>query len=102
MDGAHDVESPSRHRAPRSIQRQPRQDHGTSPHHTAGSRTSKRANRKPMSLRGASVVATVCLILAVLALYARRELFANRPLFIILQILAALLMVWARITFGPR
>jgi protein-S-isoprenylcysteine O-methyltransferase Ste14 len=55
-----------------------------------------------MGLKWASVVGFVILVLALIALYVRGELFDPRPLPIALQVLAGLLMVWARLTFGTR
>jgi protein-S-isoprenylcysteine O-methyltransferase Ste14 len=42
------------------------------------------------------------LSLVVLVLFFLHQLFADLPLFILLQVLAAALMVWARLTFGAR
>ena len=55
-----------------------------------------------MNLRTASIVATIALVVAVVALYLRHELLAANPVAIALQVAAVLLMVWARITFGRR
>jgi protein-S-isoprenylcysteine O-methyltransferase Ste14 len=50
----------------------------------------------------ASRIAIGILTLAVLALYFRHTLFADLPIFIAVQVLAAVLMLWARLTFGAR
>jgi len=55
-----------------------------------------------MSLQRASLIATQVLVVAVLGLLFRHVLFANRPGPVIAQILAALLMLWARLVFGAR
>ena len=55
-----------------------------------------------MGLKWASVVGFVILVVALIALYVRGELFDPRPVPIALQVLAGLLMVWARLTFGTR
>ena len=55
-----------------------------------------------MNLRTASIVATIALVVAVVALYLRHELLAANPVAVALQVAAVLLMVWARITFGRR
>jgi protein-S-isoprenylcysteine O-methyltransferase Ste14 len=49
-----------------------------------------------------SLVATAVLAVAVVLLLFRRWLFAIGPAAIALQVLAALLMLWARLTFGVR
>jgi protein-S-isoprenylcysteine O-methyltransferase Ste14 len=48
--------------------------------------------------RTAILVVTV----AVLYLFLRHALFANRPVFVFAQVVAAALMLWARLTFGLR
>jgi len=55
-----------------------------------------------MDPRKRSLVATMVLVLCVLALLARHALLAATPIGIALQALAALLMLWARLTFGMR
>ncbi len=55
-----------------------------------------------MSLHRASLIATLVLVMAVLGLLFRHAFFANRPGPIIAQVLAALLMFWARLVFGAR
>lgn len=55
-----------------------------------------------MSPKRRSVIATVALVLCVVALLERRELFARHPVGIALQVAAAALMLWARLTFGTR
>jgi len=41
-------------------------------------------------------------VIAIAMMALRREIFARQPLLIAVQVLAALLMVWARLTFGLR
>ena len=55
-----------------------------------------------MNARTASIAATVILVVAVVALYLRRELLGTGPASISVQVLAVLLMLWARVTFGRR
>lgn len=55
-----------------------------------------------MSPKLRSVIATVALVLCVVALLERRELLARHPVGIALQVAAAALMLWARLTFGRR
>ena len=55
-----------------------------------------------MNLRTASIVATIALAVTVVALYLRHDLLAANPVAVALQIAAALLMLWARVTFGRR
>jgi protein-S-isoprenylcysteine O-methyltransferase Ste14 len=55
-----------------------------------------------MNSRGRSLVAVVVLVAAVLLLLQQHELVAKRPLGLALQVVAAALMLWARITFGTR
>ena len=55
-----------------------------------------------MSTKLRSILATVALVLCVVALLERRELFARHPVGIALQVAAAALMLWARLTFGRR
>jgi protein-S-isoprenylcysteine O-methyltransferase Ste14 len=52
--------------------------------------------------RPASLAATVVLLAAVLVLLMGRELLAPRPLGLVVQAMAAALMLWARLTFGLR
>jgi len=49
-----------------------------------------------------SILATVAAVLALLWLCSIRGLFGDGPISIGLQVAAALLMVWARLTFGLR
>lgn len=53
-------------------------------------------------LRGLSLLATLALAGAVLGLFFTHALFARGPVAIAVQVLAALLMLWARLTFGAR
>jgi protein-S-isoprenylcysteine O-methyltransferase Ste14 len=55
-----------------------------------------------MSLKRISLVATIILAIAVVSLLLRRSLFAHRPIPIALQVVAGVLMLWARVTFGLR
>ena len=55
-----------------------------------------------MNLKRASQVATTVLVVAVVSLLFRRSLFAQGPLAVALQVAAAALMLWARVTFGGR
>jgi len=55
-----------------------------------------------MDPRKRSLLATMVLVVCVVALFARRALLAATPIAIALQVLAALLMLWARLTFGMR
>lgn len=55
-----------------------------------------------MDPRKRSLAATMVLVVAVVALLVRRALVAATPIGIALQVLAALLMLWARLTFGMR
>ena len=55
-----------------------------------------------MNLKRVSLGATAVLTVAILSLLLRRSLFARGILPISLQVLAALLMLWARVTFGGR
>ena len=53
-------------------------------------------------VRNISIGATLALIAAAVALYLSGNLFSPSPVVITLQIGAALLMLWARLTFGMR
>jgi protein-S-isoprenylcysteine O-methyltransferase Ste14 len=55
-----------------------------------------------MNPRSASIVATIALVVTVVALYLRHELLGANAVAIGLQIAAVLLMLWARVTFGRR
>lgn len=55
-----------------------------------------------MNARIASIVATLVLVVVIVLLYVRRELLGTGPVGVTLQVLAALLMLWARVTFGRR
>ena len=55
-----------------------------------------------MTLSDASRVATLVLTVAMVTLLLRHELFAHGPAGVTLQVLAGLLMLWARLTFGRR
>jgi protein-S-isoprenylcysteine O-methyltransferase Ste14 len=55
-----------------------------------------------MGLKRASMAAYAILVLVLLGLIARNAILANSPAAIAAQILAALLMIWARMTFGWR
>ena len=55
-----------------------------------------------MNAKTRSLAATVVLAVCVAVLFARHALIAANPIGIALQVLAALLMLWARLTFGMR
>jgi protein-S-isoprenylcysteine O-methyltransferase Ste14 len=55
-----------------------------------------------MNAKTRSLVATVLLAICVVLLLQRHSLIAATPIGIALQVLAALLMLWARLTFGMR
>jgi protein-S-isoprenylcysteine O-methyltransferase Ste14 len=55
-----------------------------------------------MKAKGRSLVATLVLVGCILLLYMRHALVATHPVGIVLQVLAVLLMLWARLTFGMR
>jgi len=55
-----------------------------------------------MNLKRVSLVATVILTVAMVSLLWRRSLFAQGAIPIALQIAAAGVMLWARLTFGAR
>lgn len=55
-----------------------------------------------MNARTASIVATVVLVITVVWLVSRHELLGSGPIAIGIQVVAALLMFWARVTFGRR
>ena len=55
-----------------------------------------------MNLKLVSVVAFIILALAIIYLLRVHSLFGHGPVAIALQVVAVLLMLWARITFGRR
>jgi protein-S-isoprenylcysteine O-methyltransferase Ste14 len=55
-----------------------------------------------MNARTRSLLATMLLVACVVLLFVRHSLIAANPVGIALQVLAALLMLWARLTFGMR
>ena len=55
-----------------------------------------------MNLRLVSIVAVIILVIAVIYLLVVHRLFGHGPVAITLQVVAALLMLWARLTFGRR
>ena len=55
-----------------------------------------------MGARGLSLLATLVLVVAIVALLFRHALFADRTGWVIAQLGAGLLMVWARMTLGLR
>jgi protein-S-isoprenylcysteine O-methyltransferase Ste14 len=55
-----------------------------------------------MNARTASIIATLALVGVVVALFYRHELLGAGPVAITFQVLAILLMLWARVTFGRR
>jgi protein-S-isoprenylcysteine O-methyltransferase Ste14 len=55
-----------------------------------------------MSPKSRSLLATLLLIACVVLLFWQRSLIARTPIGIGLQVLAALLMLWSRLSFGMR
>jgi len=55
-----------------------------------------------MNLRRVSIGATAVLTVAAVSLLLRRSLFAHGPILVGIQVVAAVLMLWARLTFGAR
>ena len=55
-----------------------------------------------MNLKRASIGATVVLPVALVGLLVRHALFAARPGLVVVQVLAVILVIWARLTFGMR
>lgn len=55
-----------------------------------------------MNLERASIGATAVLPLAMVGLLVRHALFAARPGLVVVQILAMILVIWVRLTFGMR
>ena len=55
-----------------------------------------------MNLKRASIGATAVLPIAIVGLFLRHALFAGRPGLLVVQVLAVILMIWARLTFGIR
>jgi protein-S-isoprenylcysteine O-methyltransferase Ste14 len=55
-----------------------------------------------MNLKWASIAATVVLPVAMVGLFVRHALFAARPGLVVVQVLAVMLVIWARLTFGTR
>ncbi len=55
-----------------------------------------------MNVKNVSLVATAVLVLSVWCLFAKHSLFAGTPVLIAGQVIAGLLMIWARLTFGRR
>jgi len=55
-----------------------------------------------MNLRRVSIGATAVLTVAAVSLLLRRSLFAHGPILVGIQVVAAALMLWARLTFGGR
>ena len=55
-----------------------------------------------MNNRIVSIIATAVSILALMALIMNHGLFSPAPMVIAVQVLAGLLMIWARLTFGVR
>ena len=50
----------------------------------------------------ASILAYASVVIGMISLILWKSMFANSPLAIAVQIAAALLMIWARVTFGMR
>jgi len=55
-----------------------------------------------MNARTASIAAVLVLVVAIVSLLYRHQLLGAGPIGITFQVLAALLMLWARVTFGRR
>jgi protein-S-isoprenylcysteine O-methyltransferase Ste14 len=55
-----------------------------------------------MSSKTGSIIALIFAVLGVLFLYNKHYIFSTNPIAIAIQICAAALMIWARITFGLR
>lgn len=55
-----------------------------------------------MTPKLASLAAVAVLVVVAVGLFLRHQLFATGPVTIAVQVLAALLMVWARLSFGVR
>lgn len=55
-----------------------------------------------MTVKNLSLFATAVLVLTALSLLVKHSLFASAPVLIAGQVMAGLLMVWARVTFGLR
>ena len=55
-----------------------------------------------LNLRSASLTGYVILVLALVGLFINKSLLASGFIALTIQILAAVLMTWARITFGKR
>jgi protein-S-isoprenylcysteine O-methyltransferase Ste14 len=53
-------------------------------------------------MKTASIIGFLIAVLALIGLGARQSLFGNGPISISVQVIAVLLMVWARITFRGR
>src|SRR5690349_22969737 len=55
-----------------------------------------------MDLKNASLIGLLVAVLSIATLVFQHSLFATAPIPIAIQILAVLLMAWARLTFGRR
>ena len=55
-----------------------------------------------MNLKRASIGATAVLPVTIVGLLMQRALFATRPGLVVVQVLAVILVLWARLTFGMR
>jgi protein-S-isoprenylcysteine O-methyltransferase Ste14 len=55
-----------------------------------------------MNARTRSILATLVLVVAIVPLVMRGELFARHPVGIATQVAAVMLILWARVTFGRR
>jgi len=55
-----------------------------------------------MNAKTRSLLATLVLVVCIVLLFVRHALIAANPIGLALQVLAALLMLWARLTFGMR
>ena len=55
-----------------------------------------------MNLKFASIIAFVVAVSGAVYLFQKDYIFSRNPITIVVQILAAVLMIWARLTFGMR
>lgn len=55
-----------------------------------------------MKLKTISIAAFIGMVVGILGLYREHALFSTAPLHVATQAAAVLLMLWARLTFGPR
>lgn len=55
-----------------------------------------------MNLKTASILAFLVAVAGALYLYKTEHIFSRNPVTIVIQVFAAVLMIWARLTFGIR